>query len=148
MKPCSVSLTMQVELSREHAGQSVVKGGVLRADAQNVYDLLHGAQKLAKDVVAEINALVIGLEIGTGKWSVEGLLTTPAYCLISYIVVIFPKMRRSITLPFKSVDNNVDERPSARQLARSELIASSVHDGTLLGSITVASSVQLNITFI
>lgn len=39
---------------------------MLKEDAEKVYDLLQKAHEVGENVVAEINALVIGLEIGTG----------------------------------------------------------------------------------
>ncbi|XP_018008782.1 laminin subunit alpha [Hyalella azteca] len=60
------ALVNNVKLALENAKKSVDEGGMLKAEAQKVHDLVKNAHVLGQNVVAEINALVIGLEIGTG----------------------------------------------------------------------------------
>ena len=59
----------QVTLSREHAEESVIDGVVAREDAETVHNELITATELGHDVVDEINALVAGLETGTGGFT-------------------------------------------------------------------------------
>ncbi|KAF2360979.1 Laminin G domain [Trinorchestia longiramus] len=60
------ALVNNVKLALENAKKSVEEGGMLKEEAMKVYQDVQTAHDLGKNVVAEINALVIGLEIGTG----------------------------------------------------------------------------------